>query len=101
MDCNGLLPDLHMNDESQQENNCRRKGRKKAVLLLQSEDLLRNGQESSLKGIVSRDEYFFQNSYDNKKVLSSHALIVFTSFCILVDEKIQLQVLACSFEITY
>ncbi len=39
---------------------------------------------------MSRDEYFFV-----------HALIAFTIFCFLVDEKIKLKVLACSFEITY
>jgi hypothetical protein len=37
----------------------------------------------------------------NKQVLSEHALIVFTIFCFLVDEKIKFKVLACSFEITF
>jgi hypothetical protein len=52
----------------------------------------------SLKGIVSRDEYFLK-AQNNKLVLSVHALVVFTFFCILVDEIIKLKVVACSFEI--
>ncbi len=47
--------------------------------------------------IVPRDEYFLK-TYDNKKVLSVHAL-VFTIFCFLVDEIIKLKVLACFFEV--
>jgi hypothetical protein len=42
----------------------------------------------------------FLKAYNNKLVLSVHALIVFTIF-FLVDENIKLRVLACSFEITY
>ncbi len=51
----------------------------------------------NIKGIVKRDEFIFK-PYDNRKV---HALIVFTLFGFLVDDKIKLKVLACSFEITY
>jgi hypothetical protein len=47
---------------------------------------------------MSRDEYFFEGL---KQVLSLHALIVFNNFCFLVDEKIELKVLAGSSEITY
>ncbi len=46
------------------------------------------------KGIVSRDEYFFKN-YTNTKA------DIFYNFLILIDEKIKLKILACSFEITY
>jgi hypothetical protein len=38
-------------------------------------------------------------AYNIKLVLSVHALVVFTIFCLLVDEKIKLKALACSFEI--
>jgi hypothetical protein len=38
-------------------------------------------------------------TYNNKKVFSVHALIDFTIVCFLVDEKIKLKGLACSFEI--
>jgi hypothetical protein len=47
---------------------------------------------------VSQDKYFFK-AYNYKKVLPVHALIVFTVFGFLVDEKIKLKVLASSFEI--
>jgi hypothetical protein len=53
----------------------------------------------TLKGLISRDEYFLK-AYNNKLVLSVHALAVFTFFCLLVDEKIKLKVVACFFEIT-
>jgi len=48
---------------------------------------------------VSGEE--FLKVYNNKKVLSVRALIVFTIFYFLVDEKIELKVLVCFFEITY
>jgi hypothetical protein len=38
---------------------------------------------------------------NNKQMLYVHVLIVFTIFCFLADKKIKLEVLACSFEITY
>jgi hypothetical protein len=38
------------------------------------------------KGIVSRDEYFYM-AFNYKQVLSVHALMVFTMFCSLDDEK--------------
>jgi hypothetical protein len=37
----------------------------------------------------------FLKAFNNKYVLSVHALIVFTIFCSLVDEKINLKFLAC------
>jgi hypothetical protein len=43
----------------------------------------------------------FLKAYNNKKILSVHALIELTIFCFSIDEKINLKVLACSFEITY
>jgi hypothetical protein len=51
----------------------------------------------NIKGIVYRDEYFFQ-AYNSGYVLYVHALIVSTNFCFLVDEKIKLKDLACSCE---
>jgi hypothetical protein len=51
------------------------------ILLLPTEHVC-----TYLKGIVSRDEYFFK-SYVNKLVLSVLALIAFSIFCFLVDEK--------------
>ncbi len=42
------------------------------------------------KAIVSQDEYLLK-AYNNKKVLSVRALIVFTTFCFLDDEKIKLK----------
>jgi hypothetical protein len=42
------------------------------------------------------DEYLFVEAYNNKKVLSVHSPIVFTIFCLFVDEKIKLKGLACS-----
>jgi hypothetical protein len=33
----------------------------------------------------------FVKTYNNKEVLSVHALLFFTIFCFLVDEKIKLQ----------
>jgi hypothetical protein len=53
---------------------------------------------AEVKRIVSRDEYFFK-AYNNKQVLSVHALLVFQIFSFLVDVKIKLKILACSFEI--
>ncbi len=44
---------------------------------------------------------FILKAYYNKQVLSVQALIVFTIFWFLVDEKIKCKVLDCSFEITY
>ncbi len=41
------------------------------------------------KGIESRDEYVLK-AYNNKWVLSVHALIVFIFFCFLLHEKIEL-----------
>ncbi len=52
-----------------------------------------------VKRIVSRDEYFFLKDYNNQQVLSVHVLRVFTCVFFLVDEKIQLRFLACSFEV--
>ncbi len=43
----------------------------------------------------------FLTAYTIKEVLSVDALLVFTTFCFLVDEKIKLQVLAYTFEIIY
>jgi hypothetical protein len=42
----------------------------------------------------------FLKAYNKKLALSAHALIVFTTFCFFIDEKIKLKVLACFFEIT-
>ncbi len=42
-------------------------------------------------------EMNFCNAYNIKYVLSVHALIGFSIFCFLVDEKIKLKVLACFF----
>ncbi len=47
----------------------------------------------TLKGILS-----FLKAYNNKYLLSVHALMVFTIFCFIVDEKIKFKVLACFFE---
>jgi hypothetical protein len=57
---------------------------------------------TTLKGIVSRDEYFLK-AYDNKYCMGTFCTCTdrFTIFCFLVDEKIQLKFLACSFESTY
>jgi hypothetical protein len=52
-----------------------------------------------IKGLY-HDMNSFLKAYNNKKVLSVHALIVFTILCFLVDETIKLKVLACFFEIT-
>ncbi len=57
-----------------------------------------------IKGIVPRDEYFFKaynNTVNRYFLYSIHALIVFTIIYFLVNEKIKLKVLACSFEVTY
>jgi hypothetical protein len=43
----------------------------------------------------------FFEGYDDKYVFSVHALIVFTIFVFYLNEKIKLEVLACSYEITY
>ncbi len=43
----------------------------------------------------------FFEGYDDKYVFSVHALIVFTIFVFYLNEKIKLEVLACSFEISY
>jgi hypothetical protein len=40
-------------------------------------------------------------AYNINLVLSVNVLMVFKNLCILVDEKIKLKVLACSFAITY
>ncbi len=42
---------------------------------------------------------FCLKAYNNKQVLSVHALILFKIFSFLVDEKIKLKVLSISFEI--
>jgi hypothetical protein len=55
---------------------------------------------AELKGLCHEMKFFFK-AYYNKLVLSVHALVVLTIFCFLVDEKMKLKVLACSFEITY
>jgi hypothetical protein len=52
-----------------------------------------------IKGLFHEINSFLK-AYNNKKVLSVHALIVFTILCFLVDETIKLKVLACFFEIT-
>jgi hypothetical protein len=50
---------------------------------------------------VSRDEYKgLYNTCNIKQMVSVHALMVYTILCFLVDEIIELKVLACSFEIT-
>jgi hypothetical protein len=56
--------------------------------------------KGKFKRIVSKDEYF-SKADNNEQVFSVHALIVFTIFCFLVDEKLELKGLACFFEITY
>jgi hypothetical protein len=43
----------------------------------------------------------FLKAYNKKQELSVNALTVFKISYFLVDEKIELKVLACSFEITY
>ncbi len=43
---------------------------------------------------MSQDDYFLK-AYNNKYVLSVHALIVFTIFCFLDDEKIYYYYLKC------
>jgi hypothetical protein len=55
---------------------------------------------AELKGLCHEMKKIFE-AYYNKLVLSVHALMVLTIFCFLVDEKMKLKVLACSFEITY
>jgi hypothetical protein len=50
---------------------------------------------------VCQEMNFFLKAYDNKKVLSAHALIVFTILCSQLIKKIKLQVLAFAFEITF
>ncbi len=57
--------------------------------------LLAIPQIRSVKGIVSRDAYFWK-AY--KKYFLCMRWWFFTIFCFLVDEKIKLKVLACSFE---
>jgi hypothetical protein len=52
-----------------------------------------------LKGLCHEMNIFLK-VYNNKQVLSIHTMIIFLQFC-LVDEKIKLKVLACSFEINY
>ncbi len=52
--------------------------------------------EKKSKRIVSRDEYFLKICR-NKQGLSAHALLVFTIFCFLVDER--LRGFTCSFEV--
>ncbi len=49
---------------------------------------------------MSRDVYKLK-AYNNKKVLSAHALMVFTIFGFLNVEEIENKDLASSFEITY
>jgi hypothetical protein len=44
----------------------------------------------AVKGTVSRDEYFLE-AYNNNKLLSVHALIVFIIFLFFVDEKMKNQ----------
>ena len=61
--------------------------------------LATDGQYLGLKGLCHEMNICLK-AYNNKWVLSVHALIVFTIFCSLVDEKIKIKVLACSFEIT-
>jgi hypothetical protein len=55
------------------------------VLLRQPYPFLQQPPGQIFKGILSRDEYFL--GYNYKQVLSVRALIVFTIFCFLVDEK--------------
>ncbi len=54
---------------------------------------------ANLQGLC-RDIKNFLKAYIKKWVLSVHALMVLTIFCFLVEKKINLKVLACSFEIT-
>jgi hypothetical protein len=54
--------------------------------------------KKNLFWIMSRDDYFLKVC-NNKKAFSVHVLIVFTIICFVVDEKLKLKVLACSFEI--
>ncbi len=54
-------------------------------------------QSLVLKGLCHEISIFWK-VYNNKQVLSVHAMIDY--FCFLVEEKIKLKVLACSFEIT-
>ena len=55
--------------------------------------------ERKLQGLCHEMNIFLRD-YNNKLVISVHALVVFTLFCFLVDEKNKLKVLACFFEIT-
>jgi hypothetical protein len=55
---------------------------------------------ASVKGLCHEMNIFLK-PYKKYMVLSLHALIVFITICFLVDIKIKLEVLACSFEITY
>jgi hypothetical protein len=62
--------------------------------------IIRNIASGPLKGLCHKMNVFLK-VYNNKEVLSVHPLIgSFIIFCCLVDEKIKLKVLACSFEIT-
>ncbi len=67
-------------------------------VLLQITDKIKM-TERQLQGLCQQMNIFLRD-YNNKLELSVHALVVFTIFCFLVDEK-KLKVLACFFEITY
>ncbi len=54
----------------------------------------------TLKGLCHEMNIVLK-AYNNKLVLCVQVLIFLTIFCFLVEERIKLKVLACSFEITY
>ncbi len=49
--------------------------------------------------VTTQEMNIFLKAYNNKQVLSVHALIVFTIFCFFVDEKIKLKVLLASLKL--
>jgi hypothetical protein len=55
------------------------------------------GKVSPFKGIVHEMQIFFLRFM----IIYRYFLIVYYNLCCLVDEKIKLKGLACSFEITY
>ncbi len=58
---------------------------------LEDEEAIVKARKDSHKVIVSLDEFFKRLIIINRYLLSVHALIVFTIFCFLVDEKIELK----------
>ncbi len=64
-------------------------------------DAVNNPRKSYPAIFASQVEHFLK-AYNNKKMLSVHVLIIFTIFLVgfLVDEKIKLKYVVCSFDIT-